>query len=54
MIYDNISPLLNEVDPTLSDEIASRFTAIAGLLSLTGSVTPSSPTTSSTMRTATS
>ena len=32
VIYDSISPLLNGVDPTLSDEIASRFTAIAGLL----------------------
>jgi len=32
VIYDNISPLLKGVDPTLNDEIASRFTAIAGLL----------------------
>ena len=32
VIYDNISPLLKAVDPTLDDEIASRFTAIAGLL----------------------
>ena len=32
MIYDNISPLLKGVDPTLNDEIAGRFTAIAGLL----------------------
>jgi iron uptake system component EfeO len=32
VIYDTISPLLAPVDPTLNDEIAGRFTAIAGLL----------------------
>jgi iron uptake system component EfeO len=32
VIYDTVAPLLVGVDPTLNDEIAGRFTAIAGLL----------------------
>jgi len=32
VIYDTVAPLLAGVDPMLNDEIAGRFTAIAGLL----------------------